>query len=340
MKAVLSALLALFPAVILQAQGLDSLDNVILKVPAAWKVSKQATYTELTLFNKQQNSFCQIALFQQQPAAGDRFASFKKEWDELVRVYFEAPAAGTPLPKKLKNGVTVLNYGAMVTNKANNLPYYVELNLFDCGNYIQSMMITSGSKKHLQAFDSSWQSLITRVKKNTSATATTASAPANTSGVSIAGVWAKSSSSPMGIDPGTIITNVGYLKCQYDLKADGTYTLHGEIGGGALRSNNYGVFDESGTYTLSNSQLVIKPAKGKLTTTDRDGKVLKTQTLDLATRTYAWQLHYFEGLEETQLVLKPAKEYFQDGAIAANPAFPNSYLYSTKYKPEWRINLK
>ena len=339
MKAILTAFLA-FPVLALYAQVSDSLDNIFMKIPANWQVTRNATFTQLTLFDKKQNNFCQVAVYQQQPASGDKITSFRKEWEETVRSFFEAPANVTPVTKKIRNGITTMAYAAQVTNKANNLPYYIELNMFDCGNYVQSMMVTSGSKKHFQYFDSLWQSLITRVKKNTFSTATATTPGTNNSSLPFTGLWSKSSSSPMGFDPGSVLTNAGYIKSQYNFKPDGTYTLRGEAGGGYLRSNNYVVIDESGTYKVSGDQLTIIPAKGKAVSTDRDGKVQKTQNLDLAKRTYTWQLYYFEGLQETQLILTTAKEYYQDGGFAGNSAFPNSYMFSQKFNPEWRIQLK
>ncbi|HYF33214.1 MAG TPA: hypothetical protein VD993_18945 [Chitinophagaceae bacterium] len=72
----------------------------------------QATFTQLTLFDKRQNNFCMVNIYQQQPASADKFSSFKKEWEELVRAAFEVPANVKPQPKKLKNGQTALSYAA------------------------------------------------------------------------------------------------------------------------------------------------------------------------------------------------------------------------------------
>ena len=114
MKAILTALLA-FSAFALHAQVNDSLDNIVMKIPATWQVTRNNTYTELMLFDKKQNNFCQVAVYQQQPASGDKVTSFRKEWDETVRTYFEAPANVTPVAKKIRNGVTTMSYGSQVT---------------------------------------------------------------------------------------------------------------------------------------------------------------------------------------------------------------------------------
>lgn len=328
MKACVLLLLALSGNLYSQAQSLDSLDNLVLKIPASWEVEKRETFIGLTKFNKAQNSFCQVAVYQQQPASADQNASFKSEWDALVLGSYETLVTPVPKLRKTKSG-NVLSFGAQVINKANQLPYYTELHVYDCGNYVQSVLVTTGAKKHYS--DSIWQPLIVGVKKN--------SVNANTTATTVAanpfnGKWSRSGSSPAGFDPGSVLTNAGYYKCTYDFRPDGMYALRGES---RTNTGNYMTIEESGSYKMNGTQMIVTPAKGKLQSLDRDGKVLKSQSVDLAKRTYAWQMHYFEGLNETQLVLTPAKPYPWDGGTGGNSLFPNSILLSQQYKPEWRF---
>lgn len=319
-----------------QSQVKDSVDNISFKIPASWTVNRQQTYTELTL--KTPNGFCQVGIYQQQPSSGSLQASFNKEWKELMMAFFEGPATPLPQAKKIKNG-NALYYGAQVKNKANQLPYYSELYVFDCGINVQSIIVNYGAKKHAQIFDSSWQSLITAVKKqsNGSSSVTNSNSQSSPTPVNIpfAGKWAKSSSSPWGLDPGTVSTNAGYIKCQYDFKSDGTYIMRGESYANAQK---WTLLNESGTFKINGQQIIITPAKSTLQVVNRERKVLQAKPADMSKRTYTWQMHYFEGLQDNQLVLTPAKDYFQDGGFGGNSAFPNSYLYSQQYKPEWRFN--
>ena len=333
MKAFVLLFLALCGSLYTLAQVMDSLDNLILKIPAGWEVQKHETYTQLTKINKAQNSFCQVAIYQQQPASTDLNASYKSEWEGLMLAYFETDATPAPKLRKTKQG-NVLSYGAQVKHKANGLPYYSELHVYDCGNYVQSVLVTTGAKKHL--YDSIWQPLIVGVRKN-SASSTTVSTTNNTNtGASnpFSGKWSKSGSSPVGLDPGTVLTNAGYYKCTYDFRPDGSYALRGES---RTNTGTYIAVDETGSYKLNGTQLTITPAKGKLQSLNSDGKVLKSQSVDLAKRIYSWQLYYFEGLNETQLVLTPAKPYAWDGGTGGSSQFPNSVLLSQQYKPEWRF---
>jgi hypothetical protein len=316
-------------ATLTQAQTTDSVDNIVFKIPKNWQADKQSAYTMLTSFSK--DRFCQVAFYQKQAATADKNASFEKEWNDLVLASFDASTTVQPNARKLSNGLTVLSYGAQGVSRSTNQPYYVELNMFDCGNSVQSAMLVSGSKQHLQFFDSSWQSLIAKVKTaGEESMVTTAAFP-------FTGYWGKSSNSPYG---GDITTNAGYYKFHYDFKPNGTYTFHGESWGGYTRSNDYILIDESGSYSIIDKQLVIMPAKGKLQQVDKDGKVKKTEPLDISRRMYTWQLYYFEGINETNLILTSTRDYLQDGGYSANQQFPNSYLLSKDYKPEWKIPVK
>jgi hypothetical protein len=269
---------ALLAATALQAQTADSIDNIVLQIPKNWHADKQPEFTQLTAYSK--DRFCQMAIYQKQAASADKKASFEREWSNLVLASFDAAATASPQAKKLRNGQSVLSFGAQAVNRSNNQPCYVELNMFDCGKTVQSAMLVSASSQHLQFFDSSWQSLITSVK---------------TSGeqgvVAIAkfpftGYWGRSSAA---------------FNCQYDFKANGDYTFRSGDG--------HAVIEESGSYSIIDTQLVIMPAKSSLQQLDKKGKIIKAVPGDISRRIYTWR---WQDPEHT-IALQPAKEYVHDG---------------------------
>lgn len=268
--------------VCMRAQTRDSIDNIILQIPKNWHADKQAEFTQLTSYSK--DRFCQLAIYQKQAASADKKASFEREWSNLVLASFDAAATALPQEKKLRSGQNVLWFGAQAVNRGNNQPCYVELNMFDCGSTVQSAMLVSASKQHLQYFDSSWQSLIAHIK---------------TSGeqgvVAIAkfpftGSWSKSSE---------------HFKCQYDFKPNGDYTFHAENRSG----DNNSLIDESGSYSVIDTQLVIMPAKSKLQQLDKNGKAIKLGAGDISRRIYTWQWHDTGNV----IALQPLKQYLHDG---------------------------
>lgn len=160
-------------------------------------------------------------------------------------------------------------------------------------------------------------------------------------GGNVVGVWSKSGSSPVGMAGTADATQkqavyAGYYKGQYHFKADGTYTFKAERRG-ASTSQGFWTTEENGAYTVSGDTLIITPRASKMTLRSLEGVVQKTQNNPLERVTYKWQTHYFEGLNETQLVLRPPSETTRDGGFSQNSLFPNAYLYSPGSKLEWRF---
>lgn len=153
----------------------------------------------------------------------------------------------------------------------------------------------------------------------------------------VVGVWSKSASSPWSTSPGAVATNAGYYKGQYQFRPDGTYSFKGESWGGYLRSEEFWTIEESGSYAVEGDALTVTPRASRSTLRDSSGTVRKTQNNALEATTYSWRLHYFEGIGETNLVLRPARPTTRDGAFSANSDFPDSYLYSQNGKLEWRF---
>jgi hypothetical protein len=164
MKPISFAVLLLLIPPFLKAQGTDSLDNIVMKIPASCKINKQPNYIELTLYNKEESSYCQVTIHQKQFASMNMNDNFEKEWNDLVLATFETTTSVVPQLKKSNAGPGMLSFGAEAINRSTRAACYVELNMFDCGRHIQSAIIISGSKKNLQSFEASWQSLILQVK--------------------------------------------------------------------------------------------------------------------------------------------------------------------------------
>ncbi len=162
------------------------------------------------------------------------------------------------------------------------------------------------------------------------------SAPSSTEN-KIVGTWSKSASSPMGL-AGTqnLVTNAGYYKGQYEFKPDGTYSFKAERWYGYMRAKEFYTTEESGTYSVAGDSLTVYPRASRTTQRNPEGVVHKSQSNQLEKVTYKWRLHYFEGLNETHLILQAAQETVRDGGFSGNSSFPNSFVYGPGGK-EWRF---
>jgi hypothetical protein len=321
----------------------EIIDNISLQIPAGWQLNKQTGFTQLTYSNTQQKSFCQAAFYAAQPSTGDKQKDFENEWKEIVEKNFTVLTFASPEKLKDKKGNSFLRKGAKGTDKGGN-KYYVQLNVFDCNKSIQSVLVVSGTQQQLQQYESSWQSLISEVKKDntgiktTSVLTTDAIPPPDKK---IVGIWGKVYS-VIGAYTNDLSTNLafsGYKRGQYAFKTDGTYSFQGENWGGTVNNekfklkNNkeYGLIDEIGTYQQTGNKLKIMPLKNMYRVVQEDGKLLRSENLALEKREYTWQTYYAVGMEETRLVLTANSENFFDGDFSTyEPAvsFPKSFGYA------------
>lgn len=329
---------AIFGLQISVAQTKDSLDNLVFAVSNDWKPSHSESYKQFTFYGKDK-SFCQLTIFKAQPSSGNRTTDFQTEWKELVEKNFSVFTLASPTVINNKS-VSFQRLGAKAVGADGN-KYYVQLNVFDCGSAVQSVIAVSGTQKQLQVYDSAWQKLIAGIKKNI-ATAPTVVTTQSTppADKTIVGIWGKAASGPPQYDAlGNLVNLVdnGYNKGKYNLKSDGTYTFQGESWGGYFNSEEFHLTDEIGNYTVKGNQLVISPIHGIFRTVKRDGSVKKSQKLSLEKRIYTWQKHYYSGINETSLILTTDKENMVDGGYSQSELFPNSFIYSPDKVLEFRF---
>lgn len=150
----------------------------------------------------------------------------------------------------------------------------------------------------------------------------------------IVGAWSISGSNHAGSN---LVTNAGYYKGQYQFKSDGAYSFKAERWFGYMRSKEFYTTEESGTYSVNGDSLTVSPKASKTTLRNPEGVVQKTQNNPLERVTYKWRLHYFEGINETQLILQPPRETTRDGGFSSSSIFPKSYFYSPRGNLEWRF---
>jgi hypothetical protein len=284
-----------------------------------------ARYTNIN----QNNGYCVLGVYRSKESSGNVQSDFTNEWQAIVVGPFKVTAAPKKEAVQEEDGWKVLLGTA---------------NFQDAGGGTSAVLLTaiSGFGRVLSILvilnDQSYMPVVERFLDTVRLTKPIAQGNAQpnqprNSGASenkIAGVWSKKSSSPWGTAPGSVVTNNGYYTIQYQFKADGSYTFKGESWGGYLRSEEWWTIEETGAYSVNGNSLTIAPRTSKATLRNREGAVKRSQNNPLEAITYRWALHYFEGLNETQLVLQPAQQTARDGRFEGNSNFPNAYLFSPK----------
>lgn len=166
------------------------------------------------------------------------------------------------------------------------------------------------------------------VQGATAAAPTTVAAPANNA---LIGTWTTAVSSTSSV--GSLTPNFGSMRLRYIFNPDGTYSFKSERQFSAQR---WWTTEESGTFSVNGDSVTITPRVSKATLRNLNGVVQETRANQLEKVTYKWTTHYFEGIQETNLVLEPPQATNRDGILGSNSLFPRAYLYTPGDRLEWR----
>jgi hypothetical protein len=327
---IFSLFLTLFSALPALAQT-ETFGMLSYTAPVGWQRMADKDHIKFTEI-KNQTSYCILTIYNTRESLGTADKDFEKDWTDLAVRPFKAME--NPEIQKQQAGEWHIIAGASAYTFQGSDGLLMLTVISGKGKSASILSVTNDTSyiTFIQDFLGGIDAKIENIKP-----AATTKPASTASNAGFAGKWGRAGSSPWGLDPGTIMTNQGNYKCQYEFKKDGTYTFYAERWGGYSKSNEFWITNENGTYKIDGDRVVIKPAKSKMVMKNREGVASKSQQLSIAPRTYRWQFHYFEGIGENNLVLRTEKETAQDGKFAGNEQFPNSYLYSQDYKPEWRF---
>ena len=155
----------------------------------------------------------------------------------------------------------------------------------------------------------------------TAPAATVTTTPVNNQ---IVGTWTFASSAQYG----------GVMRLRYIFNADGTYSFKSER---SSQVRKWWTVEETGSFSVNGDSVTITPKTSKATLRSLEGVVQETRANQLEKVTYKWTTHYFEGIQETNLVLQPPAPTNRDGVLGGNSLFPNAYLYTPGDRLEWRF---
>jgi hypothetical protein len=297
--------------------------------------TKQAAERYVLLTRIDGAEFCQITLCKSRaPEPGSPDMDFAKEWKEVVEAQFTTGAVTKLKDRRLSSGVVAQAAAAEIRDKKDNA-YYTVLHVLAPYGQVASVAVTSNTAASLEKYDKAVLGFLDSLKVDVDGIAKQMAAKAGGAGKAeaIQGNWATSRSG--NFDPFWVGLHHGSSVHQYTLKNDGTYTYKQEARGGSYLPDQLILVEENGTYAVDGNKLTLCPQAGTAVIKNRAGELQKKLEPRLERVTYIWQFHFFEGLQETQLVLTAPGQTSRDGLFASNGLFSRSYLLSSKYHPEW-----
>ena len=316
------------------AQKSETFDIATFRIPAGW--TKQSGPSSLQISTEDgDNTYCLITLFKAIPSVGEPAENFKASWDTIVKEAVTVNAEAQMLPSDIKEEWKALA-GISPFDKVGQKGVAVLLNISGYGKMVNVLVLTNTQK---------FEPPITAFLESISLKAPAETSPPPVRDVSaVLGSWGMTTSdqSTYAIKNGIS----GYIKRQYDFAPDGTYVFM--IKTFSYTSSELLFTKETGTYKLIGNSLTITPQNGyiqgwtkgtvvggdgRASTTDKWGKLVKTQPTKLETVTYQISKEYFSGIDEWQLVMRSSTPTQREGPFVNSSAFPNSYFYKTQKYP-------
>jgi len=317
----------------------EKLDIVEYTPPKGWTKTPKEGAVTYSYVNQSRTAFCVITVSASTASAGSPPKDFARAWLELVVKPFKAEAN----PKteiQSADGWQAIAGGAAF--EAEGAKAYAILTVFSGFGKTANVLGVFNDESfvaQLEAFTQSIKLDKAAVAANPAPRADVNSDPQVVSTDNkLVGSWATSNSGTRGRDQSGNVLDSGYYKRQYTFNRDGSYTFKAERWLGYMKANEYWMTEEQGSYTVAGDVLTVTPKRSITTVRNREGVVIRTQKNALEITGYRWTLHYFAGLQETQLVLQTRAETNRDGAFASNDLFPNSYILGQKYHPEWKFD--
>jgi hypothetical protein len=277
-------------------------------------------------------AFCLVGVYEPRAATHDVAADLRKEWTEVIEAQFAASDVNGYPPKQTKQNLNKHTIGARL--RSGQQEFYGQLVIVRGNGMVGSVVIMAANANGIAACHPAANTVLDSivVAGATTSAVTTTQVTSVLSEATLVGTWSASTSAR---DSATN-ASLGSQIRQYVFKPDGTYTFKLEQWGGHVQKPQWYIVEEAGVYKVDGPKVTVTPKSASGVTKDEQGAVIKKSKVKLEKVTYDWQMHYFEGIRENQLVLTPPKQTARDGAIGNNSQFPKSALYSAQYQPQWR----
>lgn len=306
-------------------------DIVTYTAPAGWAVEKDAGSIRFT--KESGANCCVLSLTKAVDSMGDSGKNFEILWKAMAADGLNATASPDRGKQGDKDGWQA--EAAVAPFEKDGLKGAVILTTLTGNEKVVAILAITNS----DTFEADIEKFVDNVKLPAIATVKTppaASVPANTGeAAKLIGRWQQSGSSHPTYANAANWGTAGSTTSRYEFKPDGTYVytertfrmMHPEIF----------IVRENGRYTSSGNSITVTPAKSTITAhkkaggTDALGAVASTQNRSLASVTYRFTFHYFEGIREWNLVLQADAPTQRDGQFSGNTTFPNAWYFDQKY---------
>ncbi|GAP68026.1 hypothetical protein BA6E_10225 [Bacteroidales bacterium 6E] len=336
-------------------QPAEKFDIVRYTPPQGWVKETGDGFIAYTMHGTTGNDYARILIYPSLPGTGNIDADFETEWQELVQANYTPGEFTNTNVSEYKDGW--ISKMGVAPFKYKNASHAALLLTLVKQHTKMSFVFITNTTAHETVFEDFGSSLDFGDSEKQTITNLGGTAPVSpnkpTPSVMAKPATGGQSSNPGNHDPRLIGKwnrsgavhphyadaaswgTAGYTTGRYEFRADGTY-LYTERSFWML--HEYIVLvKENGRFSVSSDQLTVIPEKSviesytKKNGVDELGNLVKSDPRPLETVTYKFTFHYFEGIQEWNLVLQAPKPTQRDGNFSGNTTFPNAWYFDQKY---------
>ncbi len=300
-------------------------DVVNFSIPNGWDKTELPNGMQLSTKDDGYGNYAAAVIIRSVATTASATENFNNSWQALVKGTVKVNGNPTMLEPGKDKGWDIVSGQAKFTDGSNK--GLVTLITATGNGKMANVVIMANTNKYQEDI----LAFVNSLELNENATSTqTENTPASESNIgqsSIAGSWSYGISETQF---GTM-TN-GYSTRQYTFKNDGTYLYRYKVFSSTM---NVLLFQyESGKYSLNGNQLTMTPLSGSneewsqnQNHPDQWGKLLKTSKRKLEKITYTFTLHYFSGIDETDLILQTSEPTEREGPFGSMQDYPNGWAF-------------
>lgn len=298
----------------------DTFDIVMYTAPAGYTKEVKHSSVEYTYIDKNDKSWCQIAIYKKTKSLGSIEKDFNAEWQELVVKPLQITVAPQKEPVIQAGDWKIMSGGCSWNFK--NTPVASVLTTYSGSGERISFLVNTTAERYMDDF----VNFVTSVDLHKQGTPVAPIIETNNS-KSVVGTWGKGNSVGQA---GGSYGRWSYTKEQYIFNSNGTYSFARKV----YREDDKETFltREKGTFSIKGNLLSLVPSSNvieawsKKNGGDNFNQLLSRQNKPLEKTTYQFSVHYEAELKQTSLLLVAAATQ-RDGTFNATMQNSNAWRY-------------
>jgi hypothetical protein len=322
--------------------------------PSGWVKDTGNSFVAYTVINNKNGEFARIIVYKSQPGSGNPEKYFETEWNELVLRNYQ-PGQFTQMSEdKLKDGWIAKT--GIAPYAFNNQQQWVALTMLLKNTTKLSLVFATNTSTYNSDYENYKNSIIINENSVESASGSKKTGVVNTQNFSgtanekpagnqsarmdnfdrrLIGKWNRSSAIHPHYADAASWGASGYTKSRYEFKADGTY-LYTERSYWLLHTAII-LVKENGRFSANGNLLTVSPENSviesytKKNNVDELGAMISSENRKPEVVTYTFAFHYFQGIQEWNLVLQAPQPTQRDGKFSSNHTYPNAWYFDQKY---------